>query len=158
MSELTIDRPIKGDIARRNWYKTAQQGPAEFLAALDRALAVPGVEAIIWDQYTPYFNDGEPCEFSVNDPRIVFEGADEDDEYSDYGDGSVDSWSLDYYREKNPEYLPKAALALTNEETEELRNALNFSPFEDVLEANFGDHAQVTATREGFNVEYYEHD
>lgn len=37
---------------------------AEFKAALERA---PEVAAYRWTQYTPYFNDGEPCEFRLND-------------------------------------------------------------------------------------------
>ena len=31
-----------------------------------------GVKAVAWTQYTPYFNDGEPCEFSVNDKLFSF--------------------------------------------------------------------------------------
>jgi len=29
------------------------------------------VQAVIWTQYTPYFNDGEECVFGVNDPIFV---------------------------------------------------------------------------------------
>ena len=29
------------------------------------------VDSIFWTQYTPYFNDGEACEFSVHDARIM---------------------------------------------------------------------------------------
>ena len=29
--------------------------------------AAPEIAALRWRQYTPYFNDGEPCTFSVND-------------------------------------------------------------------------------------------
>lgn len=31
----------------------------------------PNIAAIVWTQYAPYFNDGEPCEFSVHDVNIV---------------------------------------------------------------------------------------
>ena len=27
----------------------------------------PDITAFTWVQYTPYFNDGEPCEFGVGD-------------------------------------------------------------------------------------------
>ena len=30
----------------------------------------PMVTTIRWTQFTPYFNDGEPCVFSVNEPEI----------------------------------------------------------------------------------------
>jgi hypothetical protein len=29
--------------------------------------ADPGIQAISWKQYAPYFNDGDPCTFSVRD-------------------------------------------------------------------------------------------
>ncbi len=32
--------------------------------------ANPTLEAVRWTQYTPYFNDGEPCVFGVNEPYI----------------------------------------------------------------------------------------
>ena len=31
----------------------------------------PLVEQVYWDQYAPYFNDGEPCVFSVNMGNIL---------------------------------------------------------------------------------------
>ena len=41
----------------------------------------PLVNAIVWTQYTPYFNDGDTCEFHVrSDDEIIgvqFEGEDE---------------------------------------------------------------------------------
>jgi len=33
----------------------------------------PNIDSISWNQYTPYFNDGDPCEFSVNTWDIKFE-------------------------------------------------------------------------------------
>jgi hypothetical protein len=30
----------------------------------------PGVHGIRWTQYTPYFNDGDACEFSAHDPDL----------------------------------------------------------------------------------------
>lgn len=32
----------------------------------------PTLQAISWCQYAPYFNDGEPCEFSVHDPEFAW--------------------------------------------------------------------------------------
>jgi hypothetical protein len=40
----------------------------------------PQLESVEWTQYTPYFNDGDTCEFGVHEPRIFFDG----EEY-DYG-------------------------------------------------------------------------
>lgn len=45
----------------------------------------PAVSAVRWDQYAPYFNDGEPCVFSVYEPRYRFspetEADDDDDKF-----------------------------------------------------------------------------
>jgi hypothetical protein len=45
------------------------------------------VRCITWKQYTPYFNDGESCEFSVHEPVAIMwplvESDEEDDDYSE---------------------------------------------------------------------------
>src|SRR6476661_3962783 len=35
----------------------------------------PEIIYITWDQYTPYFNDGDTCEFSVHDKWFVSEAS-----------------------------------------------------------------------------------
>lgn len=32
--------------------------------------AYPQVKTVVWSQYTPYFNDGDECVFSVNEPTF----------------------------------------------------------------------------------------
>jgi hypothetical protein len=51
--------------------------------------AHPEIQRIQWTQYTPYFNDGEPCVFNVHD--VEFYGAGEtsklvDEDDDNYGD------------------------------------------------------------------------
>jgi hypothetical protein len=41
----------------------------------------PMVAKIQWAQYTPYFNDGEPCEFSIGDIVFKLEGDENDYNY-----------------------------------------------------------------------------
>jgi hypothetical protein len=46
------------------------------------------IKAISWKQYTPYFNDGESCEFSVHEPLAFYHpmldsGDEEENEYSE---------------------------------------------------------------------------
>ena len=71
--------------------------PAYFAPVFD---ADPRVKAIVWGQWAPYFNDGEPCRFGVHneimvrgltrDPPRPYEGEEEDplvgdsSHYSDY--------------------------------------------------------------------------
>jgi hypothetical protein len=49
------------------------------------------VHAITWLQYTPYFNDGEACEFSVHHPYALHKPLDDEDVLDDYSEDS------DYY-------------------------------------------------------------
>ena len=39
------------------------------------------VECIFWTQYTPYFNDGEACTFSVNEVFLKLKDDEEADDY-----------------------------------------------------------------------------
>lgn len=111
----------------------------------------PTVEAIRWRQYTPYFNDGDACVFGVHEPTFKFVG---DDEGGDYEDGFHDlpwSYESDYYadfRKLCPADLYAKCKSLSGEIT----------GLEDALQALFGDHVEVTVTKDGVEVEEYEHD
>lgn len=165
--DLKIDRPISGDISRTHHNTAVQYTPAEFLAEIDRALETPGVRGLVWEQYTPYFNDGEPCEFSVREVRALLEDDNgEHDDELEYGEG----WSsYDVYDYRNNgaspwsgeldkvdwKTLPGGADGRT---IYELLHTFKTASWEDVAQTNFGDHAQVTATADGFSVEYYDHE
>ena len=91
-----------------------------------------------WRQYTPYWNDGEACVFSANldYPNILLKDQDEDlyDEESWFtgDDAEYPVWS----------------------------NVITFlSQFDDNdVELLFGDHVCVSVTKDGVEVEEYEHD
>lgn len=152
-----LGRPVTGEITPRGRHRRSpQRSGEEFLVELDKLLDSGDVEAVRWTQYTPYFNDGEPCEFRLGEPHAKAIG---DDESGDYEDGFVDSFQTGYYdrelrtyvRNPVPEHLVAAEEALR-----EFSRA--FWDFEEFLEVTFGDHARVTATKAGFNVEFYHHD
>lgn len=148
--EIT-ERPIVGE--KYNPRNLPQPATAvEFMEAIDAILSVPGVHGARWEQFTPYFADGEPCEFSVNEIAVRLTPLDdEEDERGDYEDGWIES----YFMEKS-DYAE-----LSDEQFEALKKAVsNWDRLnaEEVARRNFGDHAQVTATLEGFSVDFYEHD
>lgn len=184
--EYTITgRSIDGDISPTDQNTTPQIDKDEFLTLLDAILSLPNVAAVKWDQYTPYFNDGDPCIFSVQEPRVIFdfEGTDFDNstednqlfpgDYRDYDDGYTTSnlWTRIDKDGYSGLFLPghgglnKAKVSFASSKginTEPYYDALtNFShtsQWERVALTNFGDHAEVTATLSGFSVETYEHD
>jgi hypothetical protein len=43
----------------------------------------PSVTAIRWTQYTPYWQDGDTCSFSANDPELQIFETDSDERYFD---------------------------------------------------------------------------
>jgi hypothetical protein len=161
-----------------------QISAAEFLALIDEVLAVPGIEAIKWRQYTPYFNDGDACEFSIHGASVKLSetfGFSEDD--GDYEDGFIGDYELigEVIDDKafpksagkygTPEHLAAHAKwvserysnQVNGQDTSAVVAALRKfesrgAAIETVVKANFGDHAEVTATTEGFTVSEYEHD
>ena len=155
--DFVINREISGDLdsVKRNQRMAPPATSQEFLEATDVILNLPGVTALRWRQYTPYFNDGEPCEFSVNEAYVRFTPLEEEDdeERGDYGDGFVSEWEMRYnrsdYSEFSDEFLNELKEAL--KKWEELNS-------EEVCRRNFGDHSTVTATLKGFEVEEYDHD
>ncbi len=111
----------------------------------------PGLESFAWSQYTPYFNDGETCRFSVNRDYYTINGSEE----------TVDDWTLN-----NEKYSQQIDLSDYGFETlDQLRAAYNdinelMSIFEDEdLEEMFGDHVEIVVKRDGnILIEDYDHD
>lgn len=107
--------------------------------------ACPEVQAVVWSQYTPYFNDGDECTFGVNEVTFVLQNFDRDDllnpyEYEDdeYGVGSYDT-SGKY----KPEYRKLSSFINANE---------------DIMKSCFGDHTSVYVTPTEIITEEYDHD
>lgn len=158
--------PVKGDI---NATATREkQRPIEELAPLFQAvLDDPYIVKFGWRQYTPYFNDGEPCIFRARSPWFQTVDEDEDaDRYElevdyrkhpslgklagEYRGTYPDRKFVETGYEGSHEATMRACLALDA--------ALESGAFDDVLQDNFGDHADITVTRDGIEVETYEHD
>jgi len=142
----------------------------------------PKVKSFGWNQFTPYFNDGDTCYFCVNTDYIQINGesVDESDwinetKITNWGtfnrekreyEGRTEETKITNYgtwnREKreyegrtevpNLDYDPELAAA-SNEIREFLRN---FD--DDFFLSQFGDHAEITITADGVNVDEYEHD
>lgn len=107
----------------------------------------PEVHAIKWSQYTPYFNDGDICEFGVND--FYFQPTDEtarENEDSDYGDGFYST------------YNDSPSVRTASNAVDNFQALFNGQAGSDLLGAAFGDHAEIVATRDGFEVESYDHE
>jgi hypothetical protein len=111
-------------------------------AALELFVEYPDLKSISWSQYTPYFNDGDSCNFSSNHSyaaiKFVASNEDEDEDYQEGYDKSS----------ATPKQLKAGKAA------EEFLE--NFD--DDDMENLFGDHVKVIITKDGIEVEHYTHD
>jgi len=91
----------------------------------------PSIYSISWKQYTPYFNDGDPCYFRVGEWDIEWADSEEDEELTE--DDDQDKVIAD---------------------VDGLFSLLS----DDLLESVLGDHIRVVVTAEGISVDEYDHD
>lgn len=120
------------------------------------------VYAFGWRQYTPYFNDGEPCEFGMGELSILGRADMEDapeDEYelanwfseNDVWYGGTESfrpWSSNS-RLREPRYKE------ASDAIEALYKVLSYN---DLAKEVFGDHVSVLFKESGIEVEEYDHE
>lgn len=108
------------------------------LATADLFLNHPPLKSFGWKQYTPYFNDGDPCVFRVcSDPDI----------------NGVDGYDL-YEDEQVPGYTDYESMDSVRDDIDQLINALP----DEIMETIFGE-GRVTIHRDGtIETEEYDHD
>jgi len=143
----------------------------------------PEIRSIVWTQYTPYFNDGEACVFSINDFEFILDmdsALVSDDvkklyehvagEYDgNYGYGEADVRPVfrtlsgkHHYDEEQRKSLGLKRRQLTDAEKKLAQDCDELEDvcfkIKDLLSVAFGDHVVVTATSKGFDVSEFEHD
>lgn len=113
----------------------------------------PTLQGVRWTQYTPYFNDGDPCEFGLHEIHYTIKkeeertgSADEQRTAAEDGDEDADWLYPSAYGEGDDDALD---IAMREFERDRLSDA---------YEAAFGDHVEVIATRSGIEVNEYSHD
>lgn len=183
--ETTILERIKAEMALFDEKKKAliaelqKEFPVMFAEIFAQA---PNLKSFGWTQYTPYFNDGDSCEFGTNFSYPYINGANED--YDEEGEISInpidyatmkteadvaennalaEEFEMSWYKGKvnigdrglirNQKYDASAAKAV-----EAIQEGLRSIP-EDFFKDMFGDHVKVTMYSDGeIEVEEYSHD
>ena len=149
---------------------------AEFTGALTELFdAYPFVKSLSFTAYTPFFNDGDTCEYNVHHDYCNFNGYDEDRDVEGEGvdvlqlaketiyveepnpnyDPSTSRWGNDktkWVRKPNPDFNP-----LYKEAVDAFREALAVVDDDNWMDM-VGDHVKVTITREGIETNEYDHD
>lgn len=112
----------------------------------------PDINAIRWSQYTPYYSDGDTCEFGIWDILVSFDATPKDEgvyhEMHDYGEHPLTESG------KNKEYIAslKKKVERFREKMEEISK---------IFQHAFGDHIQVTVFNDGkltLSIDSYEHE
>lgn len=105
----------------------------------------PTLEYFGWKQYTPYFNDGDPCVFSANvdDPIVIF-STDNEEVREDFEDDG-ERYFVDTDKSKEAKIFRKVKKLLKHFD-------------DDDYEILFGDHVSVKVMRDEIEVEEYSHD
>ena len=118
----------------------------------------PQFTRIQWAQYTPYFNDGDTCEFSTgeliatNSDEVTFHGdyEGEDEGEDEDGDFNPPSSVIIYpHWRKNK---------VVNEDFDALADLINSSAGQNMCLRTFGDHSSIVITKDGVEVQEYDHD
>jgi hypothetical protein len=142
-----------------------------------------GVKAVAWTQYTPYFNDGDACEFSVNGKQFSFVTLDEydallnkcrleDNLYDNYTDVvspdgklvTFEAWEIYPLEEATSDYQKEKAQKLYT--TIGADNAVKLIKFTQLINSIddsiylelFGDHVSVIMTPTETIIDEYDHD
>lgn len=151
--------PVQGDITEAST-RVPQKPLEELQPLLQAVLDDPTITEFGWRQYTPYFNDGDPCVFSAHGlwVRTTQNGADDD-------------LDVDYNQAlgKRPRPFNPRTMEFTTKAYEgpdearydrcqELNKAIQSGAFDNVLLDAFGDHAHILIRSDGIEVEFYEHD
>jgi hypothetical protein len=147
-----IGIPVEGEI--EHFTEMKEQWPLEQLQPLFQAVIDdPMVGSFGWNQYTPYFNDGDACVFNayglwIRKPGEVLLDIDHED-YDEYFDDNYE------YEVKTISWKDEPA---SPQHHIDLYHAINGGHFDAILSETFGDPADVTFQDGKFTVEFCEHD
>lgn len=133
---------------------------------------VPKIKAIAWNQYSPYFNDGDECTFSVHEvyvlsfvPESVDSLDDDYDDEDDYDEDDEDSEKpvetpeekanriiIGDYSNSNHELLTPKELSACHAVRQFISNN------EDLMHDLYDNHSTIILTASGAQVSDYDHD
>lgn len=115
---------------------------------------------IVWTQYTPYFNDGDECIFSIDVPHMgyVKEGVDpetiDEDELAEFADNYYEG--TDNIELFEGFYHTEQMLPSTVKKMKDFYSLIQ--EIDEFIKETLGDHVKVIATRNGVTTEEYDHD
>jgi len=125
----------------------------EFMRLIDE-----NIISIKWNQYTPYFNDGEECTFGMGDFEYEFSEAqmalltEKEKAQSDYDDNYFNIYSLVRMEGKNIKSFEKIS------KFESMIDSLDADLRENIFKTTFGDHVEIIFDGKKFHINDYDHE
>lgn len=152
--------------ARTEIAALAKSSGDEIIQELFAPLWEAGILGASWTQYTPYFADGDACEFGVSADEMPLQwpGLPELEGYeSSASHISFYINNTDTRYNTGTQAAQYLALGLTSElvkSVDAICDAIAkvLHANEELLEAAYGDHAEITVTPNGVTVDHYDHD
>jgi hypothetical protein len=165
--KTSLEERLEAITKVRNDLKKAEESASKDIVDMLKTLMKenPLIKAISWQQYTPSFNDGDPCEFTLSGPFIKF--SNEVTGAGDHGvldDEDSDKGFHDLQYDVNTEFFKSKMDILNHEDiqqlektTSEVKKVMNsLFEMEDSLHSMFGDGVNVVVTQKGLETEDYD--
>lgn len=155
-------KSVQEEIDRINQEKERQLQETFKPVLVEWMKANPSVKEVMWTQFTPYFNDGEECEFEVNDlfvrlPRFEREYKNNKGEMVKYdpADYDVEDDESEGYYSIDYGYLNEGGYGYLIKPLSVLQGQLHSN--QELLRHVFGDHARIRVSQTEVIVEEFEH-
>jgi hypothetical protein len=121
------------------------------------------IDSIQWTQYTPHFNDGDACEFGINEAYIGLKTSDVMSLQLERKDSTHNLDQVIYLDAYDFSIYKDGKSTFPTPECKELKqqcNDISSTLYEltDLCKSAFGDHAQITISRTSIEVDEYDHD
>ena len=167
MSIKTVLKNI--ETARKAYRAQLEQAGAQEIAK-ELGDLIPAGYGVAWTQYTPFFNDGDACTFSVNEASIVrLKGTKIDDSFLEDGGMELANAVTRYGKPDKTEsytggsYVVHGFPAIdgfSKESMAALRDAVHsLLKDDDLMLEVFGDHVSVLIRHDGvYKTSEYDHD
>lgn len=144
----------------------------QFLTLFNALVQHEHVQMFGWHQYTPYFNDGDECVFGAGSLWVITDADEYDPENEEFEDGVSEYFGVDYgegtlgkseYETVNGRYVKvyehtEPWVADLRVVAKAFESALEAGHFDNVLLENFGNHVELTVTKNAIEIEFYNHD